>query len=39
MVILFKVIGTLVGMLGVFVGIFHLKTRATMLACFPRLSS
>ena len=38
MVILFKVMGTLVGMLGVFVGIFLLMTRATVLSCFPRLA-
>jgi len=38
MVILFKVMGALVGMLGVFVGISLLVTRATMLSCFARLA-
>ena len=38
MVILFKAMGTLVGMLGVFVSIFLLMTRATMLSCFARLA-
>ena len=39
MVIIFKFIGTLVGMLGVFVGISLPMTRIPMLACFPRLVS